>query len=650
MNLHRAPLWAGLALLAAALVLYLATLDNGLRPGELAGGDLITHQYAQVQARPSNAPGYPLYTLGGWLWFYGLRSALGQAANATAILSAYSTLWALLALALLYLTLLEAGVSWLLSLLLGAFYAVTYFFWFYAVSTEQYASAVAQTLAIVLLAWRWERAVEAAGSGQPSRRADRYLLALAFLCGLSLAHLVTVAFIVPPLLWFILDRQPGVWRRPRLLAQAAGLALLPLLSYAFVYVRGAQHPEWRGAGQWSTAWGWFWEFVSTRQGRGELTWSFSPLWTADFPSLIWRELTWIVMLGGLLGLLALGRRRGGLIGGALLLYLAFSFVDRLGNWYQVIMPAYALLVVSCAAGLQWLWTRLAAEPAAGRGRPVTVWPGAGRAAIVAGLIALVGLRFAWSLPQANQRNRPEDTALLPGLAILADAPAPGAAVLGAYTQTLSLRYLTDIWGERPDVAAVDSPTASQLLKSGARPLYVTRQAVSIVAAEIDPQAHLSSAGAELIAVTAEPASALPAAARPLERPVGDGLTLAGYEVGPAGPGRAGQQRVRLYWRAEAPIEHDWAVSLRPTRASQLLTSPDGIVQVDRSSPVHGAYPTTGWTPGEVVADDYVLTLPAGQSMDGLQVIVYRPLPDASGFENLAQVDWPLSGEAQGTNE
>ena len=45
------------------------TLDDGLRPGELEGGDLITHQYAQVQGRPSNAPGYPLYTMGGWLWF-----------------------------------------------------------------------------------------------------------------------------------------------------------------------------------------------------------------------------------------------------------------------------------------------------------------------------------------------------------------------------------------------------------------------------------------------------------------------------------------------------------------------------------------------------------------------------------------------------
>ncbi|HMN30228.1 MAG TPA: hypothetical protein PKE45_18895, partial [Caldilineaceae bacterium] len=97
--------WASLLLLVAVLLLYAVTLDNGLQPEELVGGDLITHQYAQVQARPSNAPGYPLYTMGGWLWFHGWRAmaqGLGNPLpNPLPILSSYSTLWALLALWLL---------------------------------------------------------------------------------------------------------------------------------------------------------------------------------------------------------------------------------------------------------------------------------------------------------------------------------------------------------------------------------------------------------------------------------------------------------------------------------------------------------------------------------------------------------------------
>ena len=272
--------------------LYLFTLDDGLRPGELEGGDLITHQYAQVQGRPSNAPGYPLYTMGGWLWFQLGRAVLGRADNPIPILASYSTLWALVAIWLMYRLILEvtcgqglpqAGSGrrvedenrrWPIVAAVTAFYGLTYFFWYYAVTTEQYTSAVAWTLAVVLLAFRWER-----------ERRDGYLLALAFLMGVALAHMVTLLFIAPPLLWFVLRTEPKLVRRPRLIAGVIALALLPLLSYIYVYVRGMQHPEWRGVGDWASTGQWFLSFLSTRQGRSELTWSLKPLFTREFPAL-----------------------------------------------------------------------------------------------------------------------------------------------------------------------------------------------------------------------------------------------------------------------------------------------------------------------------------------------------------------------------
>ena len=150
---------AGLILIVFFAGLYLLTLDDGLRPGELEGGDLITHQYAQVQGRPSNAPGYPLYTMGGWLWFRAGRALLGLSHNPVQILSGYSTLWALVALALLYsLCLQVTGRNWPVAVLATAFLGLTYFFWYYAVTTEQYTSSVAWTLAVVLLAFGWEHA------------------------------------------------------------------------------------------------------------------------------------------------------------------------------------------------------------------------------------------------------------------------------------------------------------------------------------------------------------------------------------------------------------------------------------------------------------------------------------------------------------
>ena len=402
-----------------ALALYLLTLDNGLRPGELTGGDLVTHQYAQVQGRPSNAPGYPLYTMGGWLWFHALRAILGVSSNPVPILSSYSTLWALLALWLLYRLIVDLTGRWPLGFLGGAFYAVTYFFWYYAVSTEQYTSAVAQTLLIVLLAFRWERVQDAVDRGErPGPAGDGYLLALAFLSGLALAHLVTVAFIVPPLLWFVLARRPALLRRAGLVAKAVGLALLPLLSYLFVYIRGAQHPEWRGVGTWPSACAWFIDFVSTGQGRSELTWSLDPLWTTGFPNLMWHELTIVVLLGGLIGIALLGRRRAIFIGGTLLIYLAFSFIDRLGNWFQVIMPVYALLVATFMVFVAAVWTRLSAWLEARNAR----WRGLLAVLLVLAFVALIAGRVAQNWPAANQRNRPDDTAFELGRAILADDP------------------------------------------------------------------------------------------------------------------------------------------------------------------------------------------------------------------------------------
>lgn len=632
-NGRRLAVLAGLLVLLAACILYGATLDDGLRLAELQGGDLITHQYAQVQARPSNAPGYPLYTVGGWLWFRLGRLLSGQTANPIPILSSYSTLWALLALALLYLLCLDVTEgNWLLAALCTAFYAVTYFFWYYAVTTEQYTSAVAQTLAMVWLAFRWDRVrgSEFGVRGSEVRSGDHYLLLLALLTGMGLAHMITVLLLVPPLLWFVLRRCPDVLRRPGLIARSAALAALPLVSYVFVYVRGAQHPEWRGAGEWPSTWAWFWQFVSTAQGREELTWALRPLWTHEFPSLIWGELTWLVLLLGLVGMGLLGKRRATLLYTTLTLYLAFCWVDRLGNWYQVIMPVYPLLVMGTAVVVNRIWQGKGFRFRVS-GSKVRVFV---RVAIVVGLLALIGYRFAVSYPRADCSNRPEDDGLASGWAILADAPAPRAAVLGDHGESLSLRYLTDIWGQRPDVAAVSSGEARQLLAAGHRPVYATVSAVPLVWSEVSPDVRFSSAGLTLIELRSQPQTAIPPMQHALARDLGDHLRLLGYDLQPH------PSSLTLHWQATGPIAHDWAISVRPTQGGQLLFDDQQLIQFDRQHPVHGLYPTSGWASGEVVRDDYPLVLPPGLPADGITLIVYRPTAD--GFENLGQIELPWS--------
>ena len=588
-----------------------------------------------MQARPANAPGYPLYTMGGWLWFHLGRRILGDAANPISLLSAYSTLWALLALALLYRLILEVTQGdWPIAALGTAFYAVTYFFLYYAVTAEQYASAVLHTLAMVWVAFRWEE-----------KRDERLRLLLAVLCGRARAHLVTVLLIAPPLAWFILTAQPGIIRRARLWLRAGALALFPLVSYVYVYLRGAQHPEWRGEGDWPSTWAWFWQFISTRQGRAELTWTLGPF-TREFPALIWGELTVVGLVLGVVGLAYLGRRRTIFLYATLALYFAFSYVDRFGNWFQVIMPAYPLMMLGLAAlahhvarnphplpspSLSLTWEREGGKRV-GEGRRIA------RFLVLAALALLIAYRFALSYPRADSSQRPEDTGLVPGWAILADEPEKGAAIFGIRDEALALGYLADIWGARPDVRPVSGPAERSLFQQGGRSLYVTRAAAPLVAAEISPDAHLSSAGAVLIRVRPDPWQESPPLMRRLAADLGDGLRLLGFEAAVV---RSDRERgngermlhIALYWQAVGRIGHDYTVSVRPLSGGEPVLTGSEPLQQDHP-PVWGFYPTTRWTPGEVVRDDYVLALPPAAHPDGAAIVVYRALPQR-GYENLA---------------
>jgi hypothetical protein len=638
------PVLAGLFLVVGFAFVYLSTLDDGLRPGELQGGDLITHQYAQVQGRPSNAPGYPLYTMGGWVWYRLGRLALGPGHNPIQILSSYSTVWALLSLWLLYNLILEgvrtdfgnvSGAGWPIAASVTAFYGLTYFFWYYAVTTEQYTSSVAWTLAVLWLAFRWERT-----------RRQSHLLWIALLVGVGLAHQVTVLLLVPPILWFILSGDLELLRRPRLIMIVLGLVLLPLLSYAYVYARGAAHPEWRGVGEAMNSWQWFWSFISTRQGRGELTWSLAPFLTSEFPSLIWREMTVPGLFAGLFGLAALGRRRAVLCYASLGLYLAFCWIDRLGNWYQVIMPAYAVLALGIGVGAAWLWRRVLRP--SGETNP----PGERRASarlssilrpiFVVALLVLVLYRGITSYPRADASNRPDDTGLAPGWAIVADNPPEGTAVLGTTPEALALNYLTEIWDVRPDLRTVTSTQARHVLEAGTPLLAVTESALPLVPAEVSANAHYSAFGRTLAGVTANPNRRL---LLDTETPswqnwtsdFGTDLRLIGGQVVP-NPA-TGETVALLAWEALVRPAEDWSVSVRLTQGGA------EIAQVDHQNPVAGAYPTSRWSPGEIVGDAYPFILPAGAVPRGLDIVLYHRQPDGS-FVNLGIAHLPLLAPAR----
>ncbi len=687
--------WGEISLLLAALLLYLATLDNGFQTGELAGGDLITHQYAQVQARPSNAPGYPLYTMGGWLWFHALRplanlvaDALGQTqpANPIPILSSYSTLWALLSLWLLYrilnlrlqarslpgfvphplFNLQSSFIAWLLC----AFYATTYFFWYYATTTEQYSSAVAHTLGIVYVYLLWREAEQGSkGAGErgsrgakKSRRdpqsthhaprtthhhqlpATGLLLLLAFLCGLALAHMPTVALIVPPVMGMVLWQAPHLLRRPRLVAGAVIAAALPLASYLYVWLRGAAHPEWWGSGSWPTASAWFWSFVSTAQGREELLWGFEPgraFWGGGFPELMWQELS-IVLVLGVVGIAFLDRKLATLLYTTLAFYLAFCWAYRYGNWFQVILPLYPLILIGAAALINyWQFTVDHRQFSSILTRRIL------QLAPFFALALLLLWRTTASLPAADSRNRSGDSALDSARVLLTQPLPPSAPLFAALDDALALQYLSDIWRIRADVQPVSSTAAAQMLAAG-QPVFTTWQAAPLLREEIEPK--LGELSLVVQSETADwlrlqSAAAFAPATPPLSVDLAvprTNVTLSGYTLSttnaPVASATGEALDVTLFWQGNWPA--DLRISLRPTRSGAPVPAPSdpaAILQQDRPGPAYGQLDRATLSTDVPLADAYHLPLVEG--VDGLAVILYRTTP--GGFENVAEFALPL---------
>ncbi|MBN1219057.1 MAG: glycosyltransferase family 39 protein [Anaerolineae bacterium] len=99
---------------------------------------------------------------------------------------------------------------------------------------------------------------------------------------------------------------------------------------------------------------------------------------------------------------------------------------------------------------------------------------------------------------------------------------------------------------------------------------------------------------------------------PLHQPFGDAsnLTLLGYDLADE-TGQPisnhtlpmGNLQLTLYWRSEAPLPVDYTtfVHLRDVTGQT-------VAQKDQP-PLNGAYPTSLWDPGEIVADEIVIPLP-----------------------------------------
>ena len=99
------------------------------------------------------------------------------------------------------------------------------------------------------------------------------------------------------------------------------------------------------------------------------------------------------------------------------------------------------------------------------------------------------------------------------------------------------------------------------------------------------------------------AGGLPAGAIRLDAEFGGQIRLLGAVTGQDSAQPGDVLALTLYWQATAPVKRDYTVFVH------LLGQHDRVLAQRDAAPGLGARPTSQWTPGQVVADPYLLALP-----------------------------------------
>jgi 4-amino-4-deoxy-L-arabinose transferase-like glycosyltransferase len=111
----------------------------------------------------------------------------------------------------------------------------------------------------------------------------------------------------------------------------------------------------------------------------------------------------------------------------------------------------------------------------------------------------------------------------------------------------------------------------------------------------------------------------PDPSEPLQARFSGGVELLGVAVTPVGPDRL---RVRVRWRATAPLAENYTVFFHYLRDGERIAQADG-------RPAGGRYPTTVWRPGDVVNDDRFIT-GVGEPLPGRDTVLFGFWNPATG--------------------
>jgi len=591
--------WAEATAALASLVLYMATLAPGLLPADSGEFQLVG-----TVLGIAHPPGYPLYTL---LARAVILLPLGDPARQ---LNALGAVTGALTVGMVTRAVRRETGSATAALLGGGALACAGTFWAQSTTTNIRALTALFTALLLSLVLEWRR-----------RQSGRLLAACGFTFGLAVGHHASLAFLAPILIAVlaladpILLRRPSRWLAPLGALAASGLVLLYLPLRSLMGAPFDPAPI-RSAPA-------FLDHVLARGFGGDMlyfrsapdVWARLGIWT----QILGLQFGWAV-LGAMVAAAAvlLVRRRAValLLLGTVLANGLLAITYRAPQTVEYLMPSYVALATLLGCG----WGVIQRE------RP-------GAPAIV-GAIAALAVCIGWN----GAANYPsfrlladDNSTRISAEALLHQAP-PDAIILANWHRATPLWYLQHVEGMRPDVEVQyvhpegALPNEEVWLRRIAeaiteRPVLVTNRFFAF-----DRSTYRFVPLADAWLVREEPLGEPPEAISVQEAPFGNTITLLGYRISSteARPGETIE--VRVYWRAEAPLERDYSTFVQ-------LLGPSGVV--GQGDLYHRS---TEYLPGEVRVDAYRIPLLLHAAPGDYHLIAGFYYREGNGWQRLTTAD------------
>jgi len=602
-----------------AFAVYLRTLAPTVMWYDM--GELTTTSYVLGIAHNT---GYPLYILLGKLFTF---LPFGDVAYRVNLMSA---VFAALTVSLVFLTIHDLTKSILAALFGSLTLAFSSTLWSAATWAESYSLNAFFTAAITLLLLRWRA---------NGKAWQLYLASLLF--GLSLGNHRLILLLVPGILLFLWAGRHSLSARRCL--RCGGLLLLGMSVYAYLPLRGSQEPplSWAQPADFHT----YLSMFLTGSSRSEY-WSFAFFDHLDVVSRFpLNEFTVFGLALAAIGLVYAWRSQRlfavyGLSLCALVAFVALSY--NIHNIYNYFIPAYLMLAVwmGCAAkalfsfGLQlldvkrpqWADSRYLFSP------------------VAAALLLLLPLSLlARNLPRLD---RSDDYSAYDFAQTTLANVKPHATIVTDSWSASPLWYVQLVEGYRKDVLV--SPLFSapgedavafidEQFDAG-RPVYVAEglrgdlqpirdkyyvqplvlNSIETMITDVLPKPEykddLVPKGSLYRALREKPsltADEVPEAAH-ASVPFGDTLTLVGFRAEPQPGARGDVLRLDYYWRLSAETDKDLQATVFFTDENGLLDSRRGFPLWWQSWEIGGGIdPTSQWTPGEIVEEQYFVLVPRG---------------------------------------